>query len=363
MNGLAPFLLAWRTVELHDREVVDAIVHPAHAGPSVEFARALEGWTGPRYWSDELGARHLVLIRSTRRRRERWSRHILLLLLTLGTTLFSGAVFAGHLPAFLPGLPYQSDWWLALPAGWPYAVPLLAILLAHELGHYLTARRYAVDVSPPYFLPWPFWPFSIGTLGAFIRLRAPVADRRQLLDIGAAGPLAGFVVAVPTLVIGLLLSRPSGEPAAIASLVLAVGGQSWVLGHSLLTWALTAVVHPGAGQVILHPAAFAGWIGVVVTMLNLLPIGQLDGGHILYAAAPRAQRAVTVVSWAALLVLAFLWLGWGIWAVLVLAASRGRLAHAPVVDEYRPIPSRRRRLAIACALLFATSFTPVPFAI
>lgn len=362
MNGLSPFLLAWRTVALRDREVIDAIVHPAHAGPSAELARALEGWRGPRYWSDEFGFRHLVLIRSKGKRRERWSRHVILLVLTAGTMLFSGAVFARELPPFFPGVAYPADWWRALLAGWSYAVPLLGILLAHELGHYLTARRYAVDVSPPYFLPWPFWPFIVGTLGAFIRLRAPVADRRQLLDIGAAGPLAGFVVALPVLVIGLLLSGTSGQEVGVADLLLEIDGQTWVLGHSLLTWTLTAAIHPGAGDVILHPAAFAGWIGVIVTMLNLLPIGQLDGGHILYSVAPRAQRPVALVAWLALLALSLLWLGWGVWAVLLLVGTRGRLAHVPVVDVYRPVPRRRRALALACGALFAASFTPVPFA-
>ncbi len=362
MRTLAPYLLAWRTTALRDREVVDAIVHPAHAGPSAELARALGEWNGPRYWSDETKHRHLILIRPTGwRRRERWGRHLLLLFLTLGTTLFSGAFFAGRLPAFVPWLPYPADWWRALPAGWTYAIPLLVILLAHELGHYVTARRYAVDASPPYFIPWPFWPFFIGTLGAFIRLRAPIADRRQLLDIGAAGPLAGFAVALPVLVIGLLLSRPIDQATGVAHLVLNVGGPPLILGHSLMTWAITAVVHPGAGLVMLHPAAFAGWIGVIVTMLNLLPIGQLDGGHILYAAAPRVQRTVAVVLWVMLLLLSLQWIGWGVWAALVLAASRGRLGHAPVVDGYRPIPRTRLATAIACALLFAVTFTPVPF--
>lgn len=359
MDGLRPFLLAWRTVALRDREVVDALVHPAHAGPSPELARVLEHWPGPRYWSDEDGVRHLVLIRPTlAKRSERWGLHLLLLGATLVTTLFAGALFSG-VPAGLPRGPNLEAWWRTLAAGWSYAVPLLAILLAHELGHYLAARRYAIDASPPYFLPWwPYFLFYVGTLGAFIRLRSPVADRRQLLDVGAAGPFAGFAVALPILIWGVVVSHPLGAAAGAPSLEMP--GTSWVLGHSVVTRLTATLLHGDAATLILHPAAFAGWLGIFVTMLNLIPLAQLDGGHILYATVGRQQRRIAPAVWVLLLVLSWWWLGWLVWALLILLLGRGQLAHPPLLDDYRPLPPHRRTLALGSLALFVLTFTPVP---
>jgi membrane-associated protease RseP (regulator of RpoE activity) len=201
-------------------------------------------------------------------------------------------------------------------------------------------------------------------MGAFIRLRTILSDRRQLLDVGAAGPVAGFAVALPVLALGLLWSEPLPPAVGLEGMVIWFGALPVEVGDSLLTLALRQLTQGGAGAIALDPAAFAGWVGMMVTMLNLLPIAQLDGGHVLYAALPRVHGRLAVGFWGMLLVLGwFGWPGWAVWAVLVLALSRGRLSHPPVLDPVRPVPRSRKALAIAALLLFALTFAPVPFRI
>jgi len=191
--------------------------------------------------------------------------HILLFLATIGTTLLAGSIMAG-------GNPFSafSDLWKGLP----FSTTLMLILGFHETGHYIYARKHGVDATLPYFLPAPTF---IGTFGAFIKIKSPIYQRKALLDIGASGPIAGFLVAVPALIWGLLHSN----------VVTVTGEQLGIqLGDSLLMKLLTYSIFPTlleTQDIILHPVAFAGWIGLLVTMLNLLPIGQLDGGHIAYA--------------------------------------------------------------------------------
>src|SRR5439155_185643 len=182
-------------------------------------------------------------------------------------------------------------------------------------------RRYQLDVSPPYFIPAPVVPWSIGTMGAFIRLRTVVSDRRQLLDVGVAGPIAGLLVAVPALVIGFALSHPAAAPASLNGMVLGLDDGQAVLGDSVLTFALRHLVRGSASALVLHPVAFAGWLGVFVTMLNLLPISQLDGGHILYSAVPRWHRRTALGFWALIVALGVYWRGWLLWGGLVLLLS------------------------------------------
>ena len=366
---LSGFLLAWRTAALPDREVIDALVHPAHARPSPALAAALQDWPGSYYWSDEPDGRHLVLTRPVgRRRRDAWALHGLLFAATLFTTTFVGAVLLGAIPfdpnplALLLGTyPFPRDFIHAWAQGLSFSVPLLAVLLCHELGHYLTALRYQLDVSPPYFIPAPVVPWSIGTMGAFIRLRTVVSDRRQLLDVGLAGPIAGLVVALPALVIGFALSHPPAGPGSLTGMVLGLDDGQAVLGDSLLTFALRHLVRGSAPALVLHPVAFAGWLGVFVTMLNLLPISQLDGGHILYSAVPRWHRRTALGFWALIVALGIYWKGWLLWGGLVLLLSRGRLGHPPVLDEHRPLPRSRIVLAWTALILFLVTFTPVPF--
>jgi len=351
-------LVAWRTTPLHDREVIDALVDPVHAAPSADLAGALREWPGSYYWSSEPDGRHLVLTRPTSKPRETWTIHVVLFLATLFTTTMSGAIIAGQLQPTLELLFNPATWDLAffraMEKGLAFSVPLLAILLCHELGHYLTARHYQLNVSPPFFLPGPPV-FFIGTFGAFIRLRTVLADRRQLLDVGAAGPLAGFVVAVPVLWYGLAHSQVLDSSSA--SMSVAMG---WFLGDSLISLLLRHLTGTAEGAVVLHPSAVAGWLGMLVTMLNLLPIAQLDGGHILYAGAPRAQRWVARAIWVVIILLGYFSRSWLVWGIIVLLLSRGQFGHPPVLDAYRPLPKTRIWLLVASAVLFVLTFTPVP---
>jgi membrane-associated protease RseP (regulator of RpoE activity) len=355
--SLTRFLLAWRTTPLHDREVIDALVDPFHAAPSAELAGALREWPGSYYWSNEPDGRHLVLTRPAPKPREAWTVHAVLLLATLFTTTMAGAIIGGHLQLtwevlFNPGA-WDRAFFRAMEKGLAFSVPLLAILLCHELGHYLTARHYQLNVSPPFFLPGPPV-FFIGTFGAFIRLRTVLTDRRQLLDVGAAGPLAGFVVAVPILWYGLAHSRV--DPGS-ASMSVPLG---WLLGDSLISLLLRHLTGTAEGAVVLHLTALAGWLGMLVTMLNLLPIAQLDGGHILYAAAPRAHRQVARTIWVAIILLGYFSRSWLLWGIIVLLLSRGQFGHPPVLDAYRPLPKSRMWLLAVSAVLFVLTFTPVP---
>jgi membrane-associated protease RseP (regulator of RpoE activity) len=259
--------------------------------------------------------------------------------LTALTTTAAGAIFAGI-------DPFAS--WPALARGWPFSVSLLAILLAHELGHYFMCLRHGVDASPPYFLPAPV---LFGTLGAFIRVRARFPDRRALFDMGAAGPWAGFVVAVGVLVVGLRHSRVETGPAFL------------VFGDSLLTtWLTRLIVGADPDVVAVHPVAIAGWFGLLVTSFNLLPAGQLDGGHVVYAAF---GRHVPLLSGAVAGALVWLgistWSGWLAWAAIV--ALMARLGHPPTVDDRRPLGAARLVGAASSLLLFAVTFVPEPIRI
>jgi len=360
--SLTPFLLAWRTTPLHDREVVDALVDPAHAEPSAALAAALRQWPGTYYWSSEPDGRHLVLTRPTVKPREPWLLHGLLLAVTLFLMTMSGALITGGLPPDFGVLYNPTAWNGAFFQGWAtgfsFSIPLLAILFCHEMGHYLTARNYQVNVSPPHFLPGPTPPFGVGTLGAFIRLRTILNDRRQLLDIGAAGPIAGFVVALPVLWIGMAHSQVNADPSA-PSLQVFVGFGMWPIGDSAVTLLVRQFTHM-TGAVTLSPMAFAGWMGMLVTMLNLLPIAQLDGGHILYAAFPRAQRQIARFFFVVVILLGFLSKSWFVWAFVVLLLSRGQFGHPPVLDAYRPLPKSRIWVLVASLILFALTFVPAP---
>jgi len=359
--GLAPFLLAWRTTPLHDREVVDALVDPAHAGPppSPVLAQVLREWPGTYYWSDENDGRHLVLTRPTTRVREAWMVHALLFLAVLLLVTVTGAVIADVLPAD-PTAWTSGRLLQALPSGLSFSLPLLAILLCHELGHYLTARHYQLNVSPPFFIPGLPAPLGIGTFGAFIRLRTIVSDRRQLLDVGAAGPIAGFVVALAVLWLGVARSHASVPPAeGVTGMFAPFGGGVWLLGDSLITLIVRKAAL-GDATIQLHPMAVAGWFGMFVTMLNLLPMAQLDGGHILYAAFPTWHRRVARLFWVVTIGLAWLSVTWLFWGVVVLLLSRGRLDHPPVLDAYRPLPRSRGWMLLISLVLFVLTFAPVP---
>ncbi|MEI6633885.1 MAG: site-2 protease family protein [Chlamydiota bacterium] len=236
-------------------------------------------------------------------------------------------------------------------AGIPFAASLLAILIVHEFGHYLMAAFHGVKATLPYFIPAPT---AIGTLGAVIRTKSFIPDRKSLLDIGAAGPLCGFLVALVALGVGLA----SSEVADIGPLLRT--GQVEYFGDSLIVRLMTFLVKGriAEGQdVILHPVAFAGWVGLLVTAFNLMPVGQLDGGHIAYAFAGRAHALVARCALAVLFALGFAWWPWWIWVLLILALGPG---HAPPLDDVTPLDNGRRLVACAAAGVLVLCFVPIP---
>jgi membrane-associated protease RseP (regulator of RpoE activity) len=256
----------------------------------------------------------------------------------------------------------------ALWTGAAFALPFLGILLAHESGHYLAARRHRIPVTPPFFLPFPPWYSLVGTLGAFIRIKGPTVRRSVLLDVAAAGPLASFLLSLPALMVGLSLSGPSiaGEASLTTPFVVSFMGDSFSIGNGPLLHLLGSLYFPGTFGAIpieLHPLAFAGWLGMFVTALNLLPLGQLDGGHILYCLweQPGQVRAARLFV-AALVPLGMIWWGWWLWGGAALLVNRGRLRHPPVVQPAVPLTRRRALVARLAILIFFLTFVPVPLA-
>jgi len=269
-------------------------------------------------------------------------------------TVHAGLLAATVLSATLSGAGADPRELVANPAlflrGLPFAATLVTILLVHELGHYLTCLRYRVSASLPYFLPAPLIS-PVGTFGAFIRIRSRFPDRRALFDIGASGPWAGFVVALAATVIGLAHSTVLARPEDWH-------GYEW--GDSLLTaFLIRVVLHVDSAAVLLHPVAFAGWFGLFVTSLNLLPVGQLDGGHVLYATLGRPTPRI-----AALLIAFLVWLGvrgypgWLLWAVIITVFLS--LGHPPTDDDRRPLDPARRLAALATLVVFVLTFVPEP---
>lgn len=238
-----------------------------------------------------------------------------------------------------------------LRIGLSFAIPALFILLCHELGHYIACRFYGIPCTLPFFLPVPI---NFGTFGAFIRIKTPIQSKRQLFDVGVAGPIAGFVALIPFLLYGIAQSRPVPGSTGTGAMELLLPGRCLAIQLA------TRLFHgPLAEGVILnlHPAAFAAWLGLFATSLNLLPLGQLDGGHILYAATGRLQRRLALPFWLALALLGFYWPGWLLWCVVVLVIG---LRHPPVHDESLPLDRKRQALAWVALAIFVLSFMPVP---
>ena len=259
---------------------------------------------------------------------------------TVVTTLMAGTIMEG-------GNPFSLS---EISMGFPFSATLLLILGCHEFGHYFYGKKHNIDVTLPYFIPAPTF---IGTLGAVIRIKSPIQHRKALLDIGAAGPIAGFVVAVPLLFYGLSMS----------TVVEIAPGEAIILGESLLMKLVTAMVFPGLTEsedVMLHSVAFAGWIGLLVTMLNLLPIGQLDGGHIAYALLGKGHDKIAKLAFLMLIPLSFLSLNWLLWGGLILLLMR-TVKHPPILDTSTPLTQREHLIGIACLIVFILCFMPVPF--
>ena len=282
----------------------------------------------------------------------RWLHALLVLATVVSTTL----VGASHYESFASDFGANRlvlDFPALIVRGFWYSGTILAILGCHELGHYFACRYYDVDASLPFFLPAPL-PLT-GTLGAFIRIREPIPSKRMLFDIGIAGPIAGFVVAVPALLVGLALSRVVIFPPGMDGLSL--GEPLLFKLASRLVWGAT----PDGYTVNLHPVAFAAWFGLLATSLNLFPIGQLDGGHISYAVLGRKSSHLTLVMVGCAVLLTWFSTSWLVWTglMIVMLFSFGR-HHPRTFDEDVPLDSRRMLLALFAVLIFILCFTPTP---
>jgi membrane-associated protease RseP (regulator of RpoE activity) len=265
--------------------------------------------------------------------------------LTCLSTLLAGAMHAG-----VVDFTVAPTWLLA---GVPFGATLIAILGVHEFGHYLTARHYRAAVSLPYFIPAPPPLFLFGTMGAIIRMRSPVRDRNALFDIAAAGPLAGLILALPAMIVGLAWSTLQPVPA----------GDYLRVGDSAVTLLLTRLMVgtvPADMLVYTHPIADAGWVGLFVTALNLFPVGQLDGGRIAYALFGRRHRVVGFAVFAATLALGVMTMAmnWFVWAALIFFLVG--FAHGAPLDDVTPLSPARRLVGWACLALFVLLIPPVP---
>ncbi|MDH4207944.1 MAG: site-2 protease family protein [Anaerolineae bacterium] len=272
--------------------------------------------------------------------------NLLLFLATVGTVTLGGAVQEGYDPF--------SDPPTAIVRGLPFAVALLGILVTHELAHFLVTRAHGTKATLPYFIPMPLSP--VGTFGALIRMESPIRDRKALFDVGISGPLAGLIVSIVALVVGLRLSQ------IVDISTLPTDGSVITLGTGMLVnWITHVVVGPLPPQtdLLYGPIAFAGWFGVFITFINLIPVSQLDGGHVGYAFFGQYHRFVAMLVFLGMLVLGLFSTWWFVWAVLVFAL--GGLRHPPPLNDITPLDAKRKALAILSLVLLFLLGTPRPF--
>ncbi|MFY9819854.1 MAG: site-2 protease family protein [Thermoanaerobaculia bacterium] len=299
--------------------------------------------------------------------RPRYGRALVLFVLTFLTTTTLGPIMVQLCRTDMMAV---SEPWLSpsvvlrvwshpelLRLGLAFSIPALLILFAHEMGHYVACRLYGLPCTLPYFLPVPI---NFGTFGAFIRIKSPIRSKKELFDVGIAGPIAGFLALIPFLLWGIahseparLLLAPPGADEALTPLLYLPGR---CLAIVLATWLFHGRLGPGM-VLNLHPVALAAWLGLLATAINLLPLGQLDGGHVLYAATGRLQRRLALPLWLLLGLMGFLWLGWLLWCVIVLVIG---LYHPPVWDESTSLDPFRRGLAWIALVLLVLSFMPAP---
>jgi len=269
--------------------------------------------------------------------------HLLLFILTLLSTLFVGAMQTGVDLLKEPVKLYK---------GVPFSLTLMTILLSHELSHYFTSKKHGIKATLPYFIPAPT---IIGTFGAFIKMKSPIVTRKALIDIGASGPIAGFIISVLATIIGLQMSEvvPIAKTRGVLN-----------LGDSILFSFLAKLVlgvTPAHSDILLNPVAFAGWIGLFVTSINLIPVGQLDGGHIAYALLGEKQIRLSFLLILVMVSLGLLlWEGWFVWAVLLLILG---LRHPPVIYWEIPLDYKRKFIGWLALVIFVLTFIPVPFKI
>lgn len=343
-----------------------------------QLAAALHPYDVTPLFRLEDGRQTILLLRGTIKTKPSkvWV-NLLLFGLTVLSVLFAGAVssYTGPVPADFLGQVWAllTHLWM----GWPFAVSLLAILLAHEFGHYFVGRSRGAAVTLPYFIPFPFSP--IGTMGAFIQMKSVPRNKRALFDLAVAGPLAGMVVAIPVLIYGLsqsTLATVTSAPGSFAegNSLLYLLAKFVVFGKLLpdpgnlsglsllfhwITYFFVGSPSPvGSTDVFIGQVAWAGWVGLLVTFLNLVPAGQLDGGHILYSIFGRRINRVLPIILILMVILGFFWSGWWLWAFLIFLFGR---SHAEPLDQITQLDSRRKALAVLVLILFLVVLSPVPF--
>jgi membrane-associated protease RseP (regulator of RpoE activity) len=289
------------------------------------------------------------------RRRPRWLLFFVLLALTFASMTAVSALGPDLIliPAvWLSGVFMRADWSNAL---W-YSIPCLLILSAHEFGHYLTARYYGIDTSLPYYLPMPI--FVTGTMGAFIRIREPIFRKRDLFDVGIAGPIAGFLVALPIVFLGVYWSQVVPRAEVMRAGALEYGDPLLIKLAVWMTFGSTT-----DGEILaIHPLGFAGWFGLIVTSLNLFPFGQLDGGHLSYAVfGDRSARVSQITAGILILLAVFVSWSWVAWAaIMVVMLLVLGPKHPAVFDEDVPLDRGRLWLALFAVVMFILCFTPTP---
>lgn len=299
------------------------------------------------------GGEHIVVVSRLPKIKPRgiWV-NIVLLIVTILTTIFAGIIlwigYQGDSLGKLSDITSET----VLMGAVTFALPLLGVLGIHEMGHYLMARHHGIPASLPFFIPAPPF-FPLGTFGAFISLRGPMPDRKTLFDVGIAGPICGFFATIPVLVIGLMLSGGEG-----ATMPEETGGM-WVVMTPLI-YDFVGLFLPISGEYTLHPTAFAAWVGFLVTAINLLPAGSLDGGHIARAALGPNAKYISYVAVLVLFVLSFFYLGWAIFALLILFLG---LSHSPPLNDITKLGGVRRAAGIGMAIMLAISFAPIPISV
>jgi len=305
--------------------------------------------------SSEVPDYHLPPSRPVRRPTRTWKHVVLFVLTFITTTTIGAAHYYSFAIDFGASRVSLSALELYLNGLW-YSASILGILGAHELGHYYACRYYGIDASLPYFLPAPP-PMLMGTFGAFIRIRQPIPTKRQLFDVGIAGPIAGFVVTVPVLLIGLGLSRVVPLPSDFDGVLMELGEPPL---FQALSW-LQFGTPPEGHSINMHPMAFAAWFGLLATLLNLFPIGQLDGGHISYAVFGRRSTILSVATVLCLVGLTVISRSWIVWTVLTLGLLvMFGARHPQTVDEDVPLDRGRMLLAVFAVIMFVLCFTPAP---
>ncbi len=270
--------------------------------------------------------------------------NIALFIATILSTLFVGA-----------GQNYSVEELLTDPlkilSGLPFSISLMTILICHETAHYIAAKKHNISATLPYFIPAPT---IIGTFGAFIKIKSPITTRQALVDIGAAGPIAGFIVSVIAVVIGLQFSE-------IKSIQNVAG--NLMFGDSIIFKIISYITFgniPQSHDIFIHPIAFAGWIGFLITSLNLIPIGQLDGGHIAYAIFGNKHHILSKLLLAGLLFLGLIWQDWIVWGVILLVLG---FQHPPILYWETELDKKHKIISWTAIIIFILTFTPVPISV